>query len=264
MVSARWQLHQSVKKALVNKDKRQLRETMLHLQDQLQQELRAASVLRTKHTAKLVDRKGSACDPSKAAHLQIETTTTQIDSHWATCCTDLLQQIGATLKSNSTFTVGKSVAHAQANRPAENFQTPKKRTLRDFFGPATPSSTPSTPESRTLPYVFGRATPSSTPSTPTNNIDPAAPSEVVTPVFGCFWQPNEISCGFERLLSQFVESTAQQQGITPTGALDHILYATRGAAVSTLTQTLPLPPILLLILILAYLHSPLVNIPDYI
>ena len=228
MVSARWQLDQSVKKALV--DSRQLNESMLRLQEELAQEIRAASVLRKKHTVKLVDRKGSACDPSKATHLQIENTTTQIDSHWATRCTDLLQQIRAGLKSNSIFTArksGKSVAHAEENHP-EKFQTPKKRTLRDFFGPATPSSTPSTPESRTLADddVFGRAAPSTTPSAPTNIIDPAAPSELVTPVFGSIDNPDETSRGFMELLSQFVESTARQQGITATGALDHILYAT--------------------------------------
>ena len=87
MVSARWQLDQSVKKALVGR--RPLNESMLLLQEELAQEIRAASVLRKKHTVKLVDRKGSACDPSKATHLQIENTTTQIDSHWATRCTDL-------------------------------------------------------------------------------------------------------------------------------------------------------------------------------
>ena len=66
MVSARWQLDQSVKKALV--DSRPLNESMLRLQEELAQEIRAASVLRKKHTVKLVDRKGSACDPSKATH----------------------------------------------------------------------------------------------------------------------------------------------------------------------------------------------------
>ena len=176
-------------------------------------------MLRKKHTVKLVDRKGSGCDPFEATYLQIESTTTQIDSHWATSCTDLLQQIRGALKSNSIFAAGKPVAHAQANCPAEKFQTPKKRTLRDLFSPATPSRTPSTPETS------------------------AAPSELVTPLFGSIDSPNETFRGFEERLSQFVELTARQQGISATGALDRILYATRGAEVSTSRQTLPLPPI---------------------
>ena len=53
MVSARWGLHQSVSKALVNS--RPSNETMLRLQEQLQQELRAASVLTKKHAVKLVE-----------------------------------------------------------------------------------------------------------------------------------------------------------------------------------------------------------------
>ena len=61
---------------------------------------------------------------------------------------------------------------------------------------------------------------------------------------GTLPDPSPQYLSHEETLVSFVESIASDQGISATGALDHILHAARGNEVSSLKESLPLPQLL--------------------
>ena len=214
-VQQRWALIRSVEKQLA--DKNFSADALSTLKLKIQVAIREASMLRSARAALLVDHKGVPCDAQRAVRLRIEKNGhPRADSHWVSELNALLTKL-----SSAGGTVTTKGAEP---RP----ETPPKRTLRDYF----------TPPALTIPpATLGRffASPRSSPSSSN------PPTERISPVMGTLPEPSPQYLSHEETPVSFVESIASDQGISATGALDHILHTARGNEVSSLKESPPLP-----------------------
>ena len=201
-VQQRWALIRSVEKQLA--DKNFSADALSTLKLKIQVAIREASMLRSARAALLVDHKGVPCDAQRAVRLRIEKNGhPRADSHW-------LSELNALLTKLSS--AGETVTAKGAEpRP----ETPPKRTLRDYFTPPALTIPPAT-----LERFF--ASPRSSPSSSN------PPTERICPVMGTLPEPSPQYLSHEETLVSFVESIARDQGISATGALDHILHTARG------------------------------------
>ena len=214
-VQQRWALIRSVQKQLA--DKNFSADALSTLKLKIQVAIREASMLRSARAALLVDHKGVPCDAQRAVRLRIEKNGhPRADSHWLSELNALLTKLSS---AGETMT-----AKGAEPRP----ETPPKRTLRDYFTPPALTIPPAT-----LERFF--ASPRSSPSSSN------PPTERICPVMGTLPEPSPQYLSHEETLVSFVESIARDQGISATGALDHILHTARGNEVSSLKESPPLP-----------------------
>ena len=92
MLQHRWNLKRSVEKKLADKNRDP---AMLNaLRQDIQREIREASMIRPVRSALLVDHKGVPCTAQRAVRLRIEKKTLpQADGHWVTELNTLLSKI---------------------------------------------------------------------------------------------------------------------------------------------------------------------------
>ena len=129
MLQHRWNLKRSVQKKLADKNRDP--EMLNALRQDIQREIRKASMIRPVRSALLVDHKGVPCTAQRAVRLRIEKKTPpQADGHWVTELNTLLSQIPC---PEGTVTV---------QDPQPKAQTPKKRTLSDYFSVPTHRTPP--------------------------------------------------------------------------------------------------------------------------
>ena len=92
IVQKRWRLKQSV--ANVISDNKHRLQHMQQLQSNLQAEMRAASIIRTKRNATVVDNRGNTCQPECAQRVrECIDSEPAADAHWLQQCRSMMYQL---------------------------------------------------------------------------------------------------------------------------------------------------------------------------
>ena len=209
-VQQRWGLIRSVEKQ--SADNSFSADALSTLKLKIQVAIREASMLRSARAALLVDHTGVPCDAQRAVRLRIEKNGhPRADSHW-------LSELNALRTKLSS--AGEIVTAEGAESEPD---THPKMTLRDYF----------TPRALTIP----RATLERFFASPRSSLSSSnPPTERICPVMGTLPEPSPQYLSHKETPVSSVESIASDQGMSATGALDHILHTTRGNEVLSLEE----------------------------